>query len=167
MSLLSDWPNTYSFTKAVSEEVVRVHGSGLPICIYRPAIGKHFSLLICSLSVKLCTYLVTAANQEPIAGWIDNINGPSGVIYGVGLGVLKVVKADYKCVAEMVPVDLVVNSMIAISAKIKYVIPKKRNQNFDFDNFSFSQKKCTYSNLQLRFIAAKSNHVERCQALLL
>lgn len=60
---------------------------------------------------------MTAAHKEPIAGWIDNINGPSGIVAGAGCGLIRVVRGNSGCLAEMVPVDLVVNSMIAISYK--------------------------------------------------
>lgn len=60
---------------------------------------------------------MTAASEEPIPGWIDNINGPSGVIAGAGCGLLRVSRGDPGCIAELVPVDLVVNSMIAIAYK--------------------------------------------------
>lgn len=96
--LLGNWPNTYSFTKAVAEEVVRLNGPGLPICVFRPAI-------------------VTAVNEEPIPGWIDNINGPSGMAAGTGCGVLRTARVDPNCIAECVPVDLVVNAMIVASYK--------------------------------------------------
>lgn len=115
-SLLTKWPNTYTLTKAVSEEVVRLNGAGLPICIFRPAIGKNLQKFIKTLP-KFLNILVTAAKDEPIPGWIDNINGPSGVIAGVGCGLLRVLQGDGECIAEMVPVDLVVNSMIAIAYK--------------------------------------------------
>lgn len=38
--LLGDHPNTYAFTKAIAEETVKEYGQGLPICVFRPAIGK-------------------------------------------------------------------------------------------------------------------------------
>lgn len=38
--LLGDHPNTYAFTKAISEETVKEYGQGLPICVFRPAIGR-------------------------------------------------------------------------------------------------------------------------------
>lgn len=34
------WPNTYSFSKAITEELVRRSRAELPICIVRPSIGK-------------------------------------------------------------------------------------------------------------------------------
>jgi fatty acyl-CoA reductase len=39
--LLKNWPNTYTFTKAIAENVVREFGKGLPIAVVRPSIGKH------------------------------------------------------------------------------------------------------------------------------
>uniref|UniRef100_A0A8D8QHM0 Fatty acyl-CoA reductase n=1 Tax=Cacopsylla melanoneura TaxID=428564 RepID=A0A8D8QHM0_9HEMI len=40
-SLLDKWPNTYTFTKALAEDVIRVEGKGLPISVYRPAVSKY------------------------------------------------------------------------------------------------------------------------------
>lgn len=60
---------------------------------------------------------MTSAYKEPIAGWVDNINGPSGVIAGGGCGLIRVMRGNGQCLAELVPVDFVVNSMIAISYK--------------------------------------------------
>lgn len=38
--LLDKWPNTYTFTKAIAEDVVQQHGRGLPVGMFRPGIGK-------------------------------------------------------------------------------------------------------------------------------
>lgn len=38
--LIHPWPNTYSFTKAVSEDMVRQNFNGLPISIIRPSVGE-------------------------------------------------------------------------------------------------------------------------------
>lgn len=40
--LIEDWPNTYVFTKAEAEEIVRLNGKDLPISVFRPSIGKQF-----------------------------------------------------------------------------------------------------------------------------
>jgi len=37
--LLGKWPNTYTFTKAVAENVIRKQAGDLPVGIFRPAIG--------------------------------------------------------------------------------------------------------------------------------
>ncbi|XP_046975700.1 fatty acyl-CoA reductase wat-like [Vanessa cardui] len=39
-TLLGKRPNTYCLTKAVAEEAVRTHASGMPVCIIRPSIGE-------------------------------------------------------------------------------------------------------------------------------
>ena len=33
-----DRPNTYTFTKAIAEQLVHDEGEGLPVCIVRPSI---------------------------------------------------------------------------------------------------------------------------------
>lgn len=40
------WPNTYSFTKAVAEELVHSYAPKLPIVIIRPSIGK-MQMVLC------------------------------------------------------------------------------------------------------------------------
>lgn len=96
--LLGDWPNTYSYTKAIAESTVKQYGKGLPVCIFRP-------------SMVISTY------QEPIRGWIDNMYGPTGIVAGAGLGLIQTLHCDPNVNAEMVPVDFVVNGMIAASYK--------------------------------------------------
>jgi fatty acyl-CoA reductase len=43
--LLKKWPNTYAFTKAIAEDVVREFGKGLPIAVVRPAVGEDLIIL--------------------------------------------------------------------------------------------------------------------------
>lgn len=38
--MVEPWPNTYSFTKALAEEVVRRRRDKMPIAIVRPSIGR-------------------------------------------------------------------------------------------------------------------------------
>nr|XP_018907044.1 PREDICTED: putative fatty acyl-CoA reductase CG5065 [Bemisia tabaci] len=91
---LGPWPNSYTYTKALAEHVVREESKGLPIAIFRPA-------------VVITTY------REPVRGWIDNLYGPVGLIVGAGTGVLHTYHATPELVTDMVPVDLTVNSLIA------------------------------------------------------
>ncbi|XP_047542420.1 fatty acyl-CoA reductase wat-like isoform X2 [Vanessa atalanta] len=94
--LTRDWPNSYTFTKTVTEDLIRRHARDLPICIVRPAI-------------------VTPALEEPMPGWVDRRNalGPSGVILGLGLGVIHALVAKEEVIMDLVPVDLVNNAIIA------------------------------------------------------
>lgn len=56
---------------------------------------------------------VVATAREPIYGWIDNMYGPTGVQCGVGAGLLRTFEVNEKCAADMVPVDMAVNAIIA------------------------------------------------------
>jgi fatty acyl-CoA reductase len=61
--------------------------------------------------------IVTPSLKEPLPGWVDNLNGPIGILAAGGKGVLRSVlcKADYT--AEAVPVDFAINAVIAIAWK--------------------------------------------------
>lgn len=62
-------PNTYTFTKGLAEQVVKEYSDRLPVVIYRPSI-------------------VVSSLDEPMPGWIDNFNGPTGLLIACGLGML-------------------------------------------------------------------------------
>ncbi len=42
--LIHPWPNTYVYTKNLTEEIVRRYSKTLPIAVVRPSIGKLFGL---------------------------------------------------------------------------------------------------------------------------
>ncbi|XP_046975845.1 fatty acyl-CoA reductase wat-like [Vanessa cardui] len=121
-------PNSYAITKAVAEELVRVMGEGLPICIVRPAI-------------------VIAAYREPTLGWVDvqNVYGPSGIILGLGLGVMHTLLAD-NIKVDVVPVDIVSNAII-ISAMETYERFSRGNQELKIYTVSGNRNPLTYGEL--------------------
>ncbi|KAJ8982209.1 hypothetical protein NQ317_013511 [Molorchus minor] len=92
-TLIGKYPNTYTYSKQIAEDVVKQEGEGLPVGIQRPAI-------------------VTSTFKEPVRGWLNNIYGPTGVVLGAGLGLLRVLHFDEELEANFVPVDMCVNSMI-------------------------------------------------------
>ncbi|XP_075988827.1 fatty acyl-CoA reductase wat-like [Anticarsia gemmatalis] len=94
--LIEGWPNTYTFSKAVAEELVRVTAASLPTCIIRPP-------------------LVLPAYYEPGPGWLDvtTINGPTGVFLATGLGILNVFRVNVETKMAMAPLDYVNNTIIA------------------------------------------------------
>ncbi|KAG7455889.1 hypothetical protein MATL_G00245880 [Megalops atlanticus] len=93
--LIGDRPNTYTYTKALAEFVVQQESSKLNIGIIRPSI-------------------VGASWQEPFPGWIDNFNGPSGVFIAAGKGILRTMRANNDAVADLIPVDVVINLTLAV-----------------------------------------------------
>ncbi|XP_059613253.1 fatty acyl-CoA reductase wat-like isoform X2 [Phlebotomus argentipes] len=91
--LSKGWPNTYTFTKALAEDLIKSEGKGLPITIFRPAV-------------------VLPTAQEPIPGWIDNMYGPTGMMVGVAAGLIHVCHVHKDNNAELVPVDMCVNALL-------------------------------------------------------
>lgn len=125
--MIGDWPNTYTFTKSLAEDLVKAMckrdstdnnnkeynatdkiiennndveekqtktDEMLPVTIFRPAI-------------------VIPTYKEPVVGWIDNMYGPTGIIVGVGAGLLRVFYGKKENHAELVPVDMCVNGILA------------------------------------------------------
>ncbi|XP_049636995.1 fatty acyl-CoA reductase 1 isoform X2 [Suncus etruscus] len=92
--LIGDRPNTYIYTKALAEYVVQQEGAKLNVAIVRPSI-------------------VGASWKEPFPGWIDNFNGPSGLFIAAGKGILRTMRASNNALADLVPVDIVVNTSLA------------------------------------------------------
>ncbi|XP_041935591.1 fatty acyl-CoA reductase 1-like [Alosa sapidissima] len=45
----------------------------------------------------------------PTQGWIDNFNGPSGIFIAAGKGILRTMRANNDAVADLIPVDVVIN----------------------------------------------------------
>ncbi|KAJ8706206.1 hypothetical protein PYW08_010832 [Mythimna loreyi] len=96
--LIKDWPNTYTFTKAIAEELVRTSAGDLPVCIVKPPV------VVCSLF-------------EPTPGWIDGqtiMSSVLGFLFGVGLGVLHVIGGSRDVNISFAPVDYVNNAIIAV-----------------------------------------------------
>ncbi|XP_065083365.1 putative fatty acyl-CoA reductase CG5065 [Ochlerotatus camptorhynchus] len=87
-------PNTYTLTKSIAEQLVSEYSSQLPICIVRPSI-------------------VTGALKEPYPGWVDNVYGITGIMMEIGRGTISSIMCDQNCVMDVIPVDIVCNTLIA------------------------------------------------------
>lgn len=103
-TIISPWPNTYTYTKAIAETLVKQECLGrFPCAIVRPSI-------------------VGGSWREPFPGWVDNYNGPSAIIPAVGKGLLRSIYANTRCIADILPVDFAVNTMIVAAYIIFYTI---------------------------------------------
>ncbi|XP_049296161.1 putative fatty acyl-CoA reductase CG5065 [Anopheles funestus] len=87
-------PNTYTLTKAITEQLVGQYAERLPLCIVRPSI-------------------VTGAVAEPYPGWIDNVHGITGIMMEIGRGTISSIMCDERCTMDVIPVDIVCNTLIA------------------------------------------------------
>ncbi|XP_047097206.1 putative fatty acyl-CoA reductase CG5065 [Schistocerca piceifrons] len=93
-SVLGNLPNTYAFTKALAEGLcVEAMEKGLPVLILRPSV-------------------VIPIWKEPLPGWTDNINGPTGLLIGAGKGVIRTMYCDQNGYADYLPVDIAVNGIM-------------------------------------------------------
>lgn len=81
----------------------------------------YFNILIYKsfLSDRQISYMisVTPAFREPIPGWVDNLNGPMGVMIGAGKGVIRSMLCSENNRAEVIPVDIAINALIVIAYK--------------------------------------------------
>ena len=129
--IIGKQPNTYTATKvrhdnrrpyltesshheqALGEVALLSDGGCLPISIVRPSI-------------------VTAAWREPLPGWVENLNGPTGSIAAVGKGLQRSVycrsgvitqtgfyhysvRRDARC--DWIPVDVAINLSLVVGWK--------------------------------------------------
>lgn len=91
--ILGNIPNSYAFTKALAENLVVQTFDELPTTIVRPSI-------------------VIPIWKEPIPGWTDNINGPTGLLIGAGKGVIRTMWCNSSAYGDFLPVDVAVNGML-------------------------------------------------------
>ncbi|XP_055837693.1 fatty acyl-CoA reductase wat-like [Episyrphus balteatus] len=92
--IIKPWPNTYTYTKSLTEELVRHYGNKFPICIMRPSI-------------------VISTHEDPVPAWCNNIYGLNGILVACGLGVLRLLPIKENNVGDVVCADFVINSTLA------------------------------------------------------
>ncbi|XP_075168540.1 putative fatty acyl-CoA reductase CG8306 [Haematobia irritans] len=93
--LIEPHPNNYTYTKRLAELHVRNQYDTMPVVIARPSI-------------------VTSSYKEPLPGWMDNLNGPVGIVVAAGKGVLRSLMCNPDVKIEVIPVDIAVTGLIVI-----------------------------------------------------
>lgn len=92
-------PNTYIFSKNLTEHLVSDRATTLPLAIVRPSI-------------------VCPSFDSPYPGWVDSMNGPMGVLIGASSGLLRTVHGDGDIVPDLIPCDFAVNALIVAAASV-------------------------------------------------
>lgn len=94
-SLVGRHPNTYTYTKSLSEWLCGQYVDKLPIVICRP-------------SVVVCTW------REPLVGYLDNVNAGNGIYTYIGQGLLRSAHGEARYCLDHIPVDTVANCIIVL-----------------------------------------------------
>ncbi|CAB3252572.1 unnamed protein product [Arctia plantaginis] len=104
---ISPKPNTYTFTKSLAENVVQEHGNrGYPVAIFRPTV-------------------VVSSLRHPFPGWIENLNGPSGMVVAAGKGLLHVFAVRSAARTDLLPVDIAIDTLMAVAWEIAIDKPEQ------------------------------------------
>jgi len=88
------WNDTYTYTKAMGEQMVARERGNRPTVIVRPSI-------------------IESSLSEPGPGWLDGLRMADPLIVAIGKGRLKSLPLDPGVVLDLVPVDMVVNVLLA------------------------------------------------------
>lgn len=92
------WPEVYSFTKAMTEIALNDIAGENPLSIVRPSI-------------------IESAINRPFRGWIEGFRMMDPVVLGFGRGNIPEFLGSPDIVVDVIPVDLVVNCILAVAAK--------------------------------------------------
>ncbi|KAI8128070.1 putative fatty acyl-CoA reductase [Lucilia cuprina] len=140
----SDQPNTYTFTKSLAEHIINDYRHQLPIMVYRPSI-------------------VVSTIEEPIPGWVDNFNGPIGMLVACGVGILRTSYADPDITADVIPVDVTVRALLiaAFNLATRQTIPRDELEVINCANATINS--INYGTvIRLGKICIKKNPFEKC-----
>jgi long-chain acyl-CoA synthetase len=88
------WHDTYTFTKALGEQLVARYRGDVPTVILRPSI-------------------IESTFAEPEPGWIDGFRMGDPLFVGYGKGYLKDFPGDPNVISDLIPCDHVVHAILA------------------------------------------------------
>ncbi len=96
------WNDIYTYTKYLGEQIVTKTCGNLSVAIVRPSI-------------------IESSWREPAPGWLDGLRMADPLIIGFGKGRLPDFPAVRSIVIDVIPVDLVVNAILAASTQANSV----------------------------------------------
>lgn len=93
------WNDTYTYMKALGEQMVAKTRGDLPVAIIRPSI-------------------IESSIEDPQPGWLDGLRMADPLIVGFGKGRLPDFPADPDIILDIIPVDFVVNTILIVAKQI-------------------------------------------------
>jgi nucleoside-diphosphate-sugar epimerase len=91
---LFGWIDTYTFSKALGEQLLVKSSNGVPVVILRPSI-------------------IESTLYRPETGWIEGFRMSSPILFGYGQGVLPDFPAQRDGVIDLIPADFVASALLA------------------------------------------------------
>src|SRR5215203_2658047 len=92
------WNDVYTFTKSLAERMVIAERGETPLVIMRPAI-------------------IESSHKEPYPGWIQGTRMADPIIMAFAKGILREFPGNPKSYVDIVPVDHVVNAILAAGVR--------------------------------------------------
>ncbi|XP_060831016.1 fatty acyl-CoA reductase 1-like isoform X2 [Bombus pascuorum] len=92
-TILKTYPNTYTFSKNLAEQIVASQCKDMPVAIVRPSV-------------------IGAALKGPCPGWIENISAVTGTYILISKGCTTVVRGRRDTRLDVVPIDFVVGVLM-------------------------------------------------------
>ncbi|KAL2642613.1 hypothetical protein R1flu_010200 [Riccia fluitans] len=92
------WSDTYTFSKAMGEQILMKHRGDVPVVIVRPSV-------------------VESTVRSPFDGWIEGQRMLDPIVTAYGKGFLKGFLVDPETVLDVIPADIVVNVVLAAIVK--------------------------------------------------
>lgn len=94
------WNDTYTYTKALGEQMVTRYRGDMPTAIIRPSV-------------------IESSIVEPSPGWLDGLRMADPLIAAIGKGRLKSLPLNPDVGIDLVPVDMVVNALLGSLPAVK------------------------------------------------
>ncbi|KAF9348521.1 cyclin-dependent kinase inhibitor far1, partial [Mortierella sp. AD094] len=103
---LKSFPNTYVVAKALTEQLIKgwSQSMNLPVVIVRPS-------------------MVGASISEPVPGWVEGMGAMIGPTALCGLGIMQEWIGNVNIVADVVPVDMVCNTILMAATQARQGLP--------------------------------------------
>ena len=124
----------YTWTKSLGEELLESERGSIPCCVVRPSI------------------VTSSWKEQP--GWVEGIQGITGGIVGGGTGLLRSIWGNPDIIADIIPVDIVVNCTLAAAWRTYRLSP-------NYSSMSMSNNSSTEVNVNATpALAIDEDHIE-------